>query len=124
MENPDATPLLSARTAQLVGLRRELWEIEADMQDPENWAGFGICDGVTAKRLLRGLFPLWPKYSGSPNFPVPSEDTDPCDAYLEASAADMWARETSQYAALRWDLLEFLIDTLERELARRWQYGN
>lgn len=125
MENlPAEMSLLSARTVTLVGLLRDLWKIEEDMQDPEKWVDAGICDQVTAKGRLKLLFPLWPKYSGSPNFPVPSEDADVCDAYLEASAADMWDREKSRYAALRWELLEFLIDTLERELERRGHYGN
>ena len=124
MESTTMAPLLSARTATLVGLLRELRQVAEDMQNPEKWVDAGICDQVTAKRLLRALFPMWPKYSGSPNFPVPSGDSDVCDAYLEASAADMWDREKSRYAALRWELLEFLIDTLERELERRWQYGN
>jgi hypothetical protein len=124
MKSTVEMPLLSARTAQLVGLLRDLRKIEKDMQDREKWSDLGICNRVSEKDLLRSLFPMWPLFSGSPNFPVPSEEYGVVDAFMEATAAEMWDRETSRYAALRWELLEFLIDTLERELERRGQYGN
>jgi hypothetical protein len=126
MESTVEMPLLSARIAALVDLLRDLRRIEKNMRDPENWSRIGICTRVNDRVLLRRLFPLWPKYSGLHNFPVPSADADgdPCDAYMEADSAEMWNRKTSRYAALRWELLEFLIETLEREIDRRCVHGN
>jgi hypothetical protein len=123
MENLPA-PIISWKLRDLGTMLRELRQIEEDMQDPEKWAGAGICNHVSEKDLLRSLFPMWPLYSGAPYFPVPVEDGNPCSAYITAGAEELWNREKSRYAALRWELLEFLIDTLEQEIDRRCEHGN
>jgi hypothetical protein len=71
---------------------------------------------ATADRLS-ALMAEWPGYSGSDLYPVPAPGLTaplpPALAYLFASATEMWDREVSQYAENRWQLLEWLIATLE-----------
>lgn len=58
----------------------------------------------------------WPKFSGVSSYPVPSLDPQmsPADAFNKATnvRGRMWGK-TNPYGALRWELLEFLISTLE-----------
>lgn len=60
--------------------------------------------------LLEEIFFRWPKYSGSPQFPVPPGYT----AYMDI--IDCWDRDT-EYGQLRWELLDFLIEELKKEQA-------
>lgn len=62
---------------------------------------------------LRGLFRRWPQFSGNADFPVPHPTKPACIAYN--STQNMWDRRT-KYGRARWDLLEFCISELEKEL--------
>ena len=59
------------------------------------------------------LFRRWPQFSGSTDFPVPHPTEPACIAYN--STQNMWDRRT-KYGRARWDLLEFCISELEKEL--------
>lgn len=91
--------------------------------------GTGICYQLDAQRCsdenadenadywrskLRGLFRRWPQFSGSADFPVPHPTEPACIAYN--STQKMWDRRT-KYGQARWDLLEFCISELEKELS-------
>lgn len=60
---------------------------------------------------LRRLFVLWPKFSGCIVYPVPGS----VKAFSHAvSSRSMWSGE---YGKLRKELLNFMIEQLEKELA-------
>lgn len=85
--------------------------------------GLGICYQLERKcsnenadywrSKLQGLFRRWPQFSGSADFPVPHPTEPACIAYN--STQNMWDRCT-EYGQARWDLLEFCISELEKEL--------
>lgn len=61
---------------------------------------------------LTDLMVSWPKYSGDEDYPVPGGR----DAYLVSSwDKTLWARYEHEYGALRWELLDWLIETLEKD---------
>ena len=86
----------------------------------------GICDSV--RRYLEGhsdnyftvwdshtiyeLMREWPKHSGNNEFPITVRGISPMKEYL--GCYDKWDRKT-EYGRLRWELLEWLIEKLERE---------
>lgn len=78
----------------------------------------GICGEIGPHRAcfdkrggLRRLFGLWPKFSGNSTFPVPGGE----EAFrLAAGTKRMWSGE---YGQLRKELLNFMIEQLEKELA-------
>ena len=75
------------------------------------------CSDVNAdywRSKLQGLFRRWPQFSGSADFPVPHPTEPACIAY--SSTQNMWDRRT-KYGRVRWDLLEFCISELEKELS-------
>ena len=84
----------------------------------------GICNQLARKcgnenadywrSKLQGLFRRWPQFSGSADFPVPHPTEPACIAY--GSTQNMWDRRT-KYGRARWDLLEFCISELEKELS-------
>lgn len=113
-------------------LHQVLKDIHAEMQDPSNWHDAGLCEtigdtvyvncgvaevfvgafaGVLAEEW-RDVIEKWPKYSGWPLYPVPSvtEDENPDDAFDDNLPDQMWNRHVSEYAELRWQLLEFAIE--------------
>lgn len=70
----------------------------------------GICRSVGYQHDLIKLFELWPKYSGSIVFPIPGGML----AYNEAKLNDtLWDLNT-EYGQLRWELLEWLIEELQK----------
>lgn len=72
----------------------------------------GICHSVGYQHELDliQLFKRWPKYSGSIVFPMPGG----MYAYNEASLNNtLWDRNT-EYGQLRWELLEWLIEELQK----------
>ena len=88
-------------------------------------SGLGICYQLYAQSCsdenidywrskLQGLFRKWPQFSGSADFPVPHPTEPACIAYN--STQNMWDRRT-KYGRARWDLLEFCISELEKELS-------
>lgn len=78
----------------------------------------GICNNIPtwAELYLRPLWERWPHYSGMPYFPVPHPRLK-----YPAAAADIyfhprtlhWSR-LSAYGRLRWALLDWLIEQLEK----------
>lgn len=67
---------------------------------------------------LLHLMQLWPGSSGHANFPVPANrtDTSPTAAqvkYVKSNTKQMWDRDT-EYGQLRWELLEWLIEELQK----------
>ena len=107
-------------------LLKALKEVHKTVRYPE----FGICGNVLeyfwvkssaesdkAQDYLAKLFAKWPKYSGCGNYPVPHPTKNPDDAYvLYCKRAGLWSRRT-KYGQARWDLLEFCISELEKELS-------
>lgn len=81
---------------------------------------FGLChllyhcpNGVKPQGAwwhVRELFPMWPEFSGDDVYPVPGGG----DAYDAASDADKLFE--GEYGAARIRLLQFIIDTLTKEL--------
>lgn len=69
------------------------------------------CDTFQVDDLLEELFTRWPEYSGILPYPVPGGYT----AYM--TAASCWDRDT-EYGRLRWELLDFCIEELEKEQAK------
>lgn len=68
-------------------------------------------DAVYGSFELRRLFRLWPKYSGDVVYPIPGS----YQAYRFAKKyGSMWSGE---YGKLRKELLNFMIEQLEKELA-------
>lgn len=92
--------------------------------------GMGICGLVacgwdlgvegSVQQRLRELFRAWPKFSGSPAFPVPAPwmmaQDSPRLAIMAAEAAwdkcPHWDTDLDRtgYAALRWELVDWLIE--------------
>lgn len=104
--------------------------IYAHMSNPDNWGAEGICalyqeyllaendpDVDDARYYLEYEFQNWPKFSGEWQYPVPSTDQFTRQgahvAFAEATPEQMWDRQNSEYAALRWELLEWLIKRAE-----------
>lgn len=79
---------------------------------PDNpW--FGICDNTTGR--LNELFPRWGKFSGDHVYPIPNPfGGSASDAFNHYEADDMWNPD-HPYGALRLELLDWLIETLEAE---------
>ena len=70
-------------------------------------------DGL--KPWLTAKFKQWPKFSGVVSYPVPGVFASSATAFASASPAQMWS-PSHPYGALRRELLQFLIDELEKEL--------
>lgn len=63
---------------------------------------------------LRSMFEAWPEFTGMSGYPVPHPHFNPTDAFCEAEDY-MFAGE---YGAARIRLLQFIIDTLTKELTQ------
>ena len=115
-------------------LRDALESVHAQKQDPTRWSIVGICDSVEdwlwsetnnpggdCGARLREVMQTWPGYSGHPTYPVPgdymSEDFE--HVTCDAEARRMWDWTTSDYAELRWQLLEHCIKELGGSYADR-----
>jgi len=107
-------------------LLEALKAVHTKMQDQKNWSRFGICDVIDSVHQmdysnLREEFQEfakgWSKHSGANCYPIPGsfwqsiESNDDEDQNRQYS----WDRENSPYAALRWELLEWMIEQLEKE---------
>lgn len=80
---------------------------------------FSDADEVVICRDLHTLASEWPKGSGCRVYVVPHpQDLSrtgraqhaAMSAYLSGSAGDLWSREPGSYGALRWELLDWLIE--------------
>lgn len=90
-----------------VELLEELKQLHA-----QGGSSIGICHSVYCWHgpELAKLFTSWPKYSGDDFLPIPGG----VEAYAKAYRNDtMWDRNT-EYGALRWELLEWLIEELQK----------
>jgi len=85
------------------GICIQLEHLLAHVRDKEGWSS-----------KIKALFAAWPRYSGNIDYPVPHPAKDPQQAYNETE--NMWNRRT-KYGQARWDLLEFCISELEKELS-------
>ena len=84
----------------------------------------GICTQISRHLTIqeRGymlhLMQQWPGRSGSIDFPVPANRTDTSlkaaqIKYIKSNTKQMWDRNT-EYGQLRWELLEWLIEELQK----------
>ena len=88
--------------------------------------GYGICSNLSNKvnsqveeserydswQILKQAFYTWPKFSGDVNFPIN-------DPYNRVSAHRVYGdlpKWTGEYGALRFELLDHVIDCLKREI--------
>ena len=103
-----------------------LVSLHQKMQDPANWATYGLCTsfydldppaGVSYE--FQKLMQEWPKHSGETSYPIKDPDgkDSPWEMYerhvgspIEEEVDHMWNREVSAYAAARWELLEWMIE--------------
>lgn len=83
----------------------------------------GICSQLQLNSMDRGvlihLMSLWPKYSGSSNFPIPStkKGLTPRGCYrFHYRKHSMWTNKNA-YSKLRYELLDFLIAELSKDVA-------
>lgn len=65
---------------------------------------------------LKLAFARWPKFSGYVDWPVPSEEHAPANAYR--LTCNLWDKGT-EYGRNRWELAKFLLDEFSAELERR-----
>ena len=81
---------------------------------------FGICantryivdDGsYVAYNVIEYLSPKWPKYSGDIAYPVPSPNGKETPMYAYNYSDNLW---TGEYGQLRYELLDFLIEELNK----------
>lgn len=83
----------------------------------------GICSqvkGITVQErvYMSHLMQLWPDSSGHVGYPVPTSRT--CSSpkaaetkFLQSNTKQMWDRNT-EHGQLRWELLEWLIEELQK----------
>ena len=74
--------------------------------------GGDIIVTIRDRDVLHRLMKDWPKHSGITEFPICAYGVDPIGEF--AACMDMWNQKTP-YGQLRWELLEWLIEKLERE---------
>lgn len=76
----------------------------------------GICKYITFKQKqhVQHIFNIWSKYSGQRNYPVPSpyKHVSHGLAYFKYNR---WSKK-SKYGQLRYELLDFVINTVEQQL--------
>lgn len=99
-----------------MSLLEELKRVHNKMQNPENWEANGFCILIphndAHKCKLYAMFTEWPRFSGNLCFPVTTSGDPRCDYMHQWENDEFWDRENSEYAALRWELLEFCIAQL------------
>lgn len=100
----------------MADMLKELTDLHERMQDPDKWAITGICAELDDPEGFRDLAEAWPKYSGEEDYPVPAaiHKGTAEGEYMCADSNEMWDRENSFYAELRWQLLEWTIAQLEK----------
>jgi len=81
---------------------------------PSNF-GIGICPNIKIPTIsLTEFFESWPKYSGRYVFPITIKDFDAGDLYV--NTINQWDKST-EYGQLRWELVDHMINEIEKELA-------
>lgn len=87
----------------------EIVESKLAIEDLERCTIKEFCEVL---ELMQDLMTKWPKFSGDEEYPIPGGR----DAYLVAKwDKTLWARYEHEYGALRWELLDWLIETLEKD---------
>ena len=104
----------------MASLLEKLQELHTTGPAPRS---YGICTQLTGLTHLESgcllhLMQQWPGSSGNVNFPVPTSRTDtrPQAAkvkYVKSNTKQMWDRDT-EHGQLRWELLEWLIEELQK----------
>lgn len=86
--------------------------------------GNGICSyfGLASAKYITSKFPLWPKYSGISNFPVKSGRTE-TSSRSAFYRYHKWSRCT-QYGKDRWELLDFLIEQVKKDIENEQKSKN
>ena len=88
------------------------------VRDAGGNASHGICCSIATKvrdltsswKILDKLIAKWPKHSGYIQYPIKGGAIAYCEA---KNCAKLWDRST-EYGALRWELLEWLIEELQQ----------
>lgn len=78
---------------------------ETAHRDPEVWYRWDI-------RLMMDITEKWPKYSGDSLYPIPGG----LPSYKDAREYGLMWDKGTVYGALRWELLDWLIETLEKDI--------
>lgn len=87
---------------------------------------FGICSNLSDKvnsqveeserdelwQILKQAFYTWPKFSGDINYPI----NDPYNRVSAPRAYDQLPKWVGEYGALRFELLDHVIDFLKKEI--------
>lgn len=126
------------KTSDLKIAKELLQNIHSKMQNPVEWDHFGICYEIMkennsnyaeSSNIFGSIAITWPKFSGEDLYPVPCPYTLGKKGYMAHEEApnifnisdskEIWDRENSEYAALRWELLEFAIHTLNETISSR-----
>ena len=101
-------------------LLEKLQELHTNGPAPYN---HGICTQLTGltnqeRGYMLHLMHLWPGSSGHPDYPVPANRTSKCHKtaqhkYMVSNTEQMWGKG-QEYGQLRWELLEWLIEELQK----------
>ena len=75
----------------------------------------GICQGDINTNLLHHFWKSWPHFSGKLHYPIPHPDLEADEAFFEYQ--NLW-NKTDPYCALRWELVDWLIDQIKIELSK------
>lgn len=105
----------------MANLLTALKQLKEQGHAPHN---YGICTQISRhltireSRYMSHLMQQWPGRSGSRNYPVPASRTDRSSLaaqlkYAESNTKQMWDRNT-EHGQLRWELLEWLIEELQK----------
>lgn len=110
-------------TAKAIAQKYMLGALKIIRDNGPNHQRFGICSNVDAALISIGtqctpstdavmyeLFEKWPKFTGTPEFPVPHPHLTPAAAYAEP---DIWE---GTYGDNRKELLNFMIAELEKDI--------
>lgn len=66
------------------------------------------------RKIMHDVFHRFPKFSGDEVFPIPGGANE----YYKAVGNNTLWDKSSEYGQLRWELLDFMIETLQIELAQ------
>jgi hypothetical protein len=92
------------------------WHLELDERDEVRVAGALYSQLYDVRS---GLFEAWPKWSGRRSYPVPCpKGGSPEEAFDNTRLESFWDRRTA-YGRLRHELLDFMIEQLDVEIAQR-----
>lgn len=101
-------------------LLEKLQELHTNGPAPYNHSICTQLTGLTSQERGYMLYIMrqWPERSGHIDLPVPASrtDTSPKSAqhkYMASDTKKMWDRNT-EYGQLRWELLEWLIEELQK----------